>query len=62
MTALTGAAAEAAAPWLADVRARIAADRAITGTLNRTMALMAVDERTQTPAAASAPMSAGESE
>ncbi len=62
MTALTGAAAEAAAPWLADVRARIAADRTITSTLNRTMALMAVDEHSQAPAAATDPTSSDESE
>lgn len=54
MATLPGAAAEAAAPWLADARARVAADRAITATLGKAMALMAVDERARTPVAASA--------
>ncbi len=49
MTALTGAAAEAAAPWLADASARIAADRAITTVLRGTMALMAVETRPPVP-------------
>ena len=53
MTALTGAAAEAAAPWLADARARVAADRAVNATLGKAMALMAMEERAQTPAATS---------
>lgn len=47
--ALTGPPAQAVAPWLADANARIAADRAIKTTLGKAMALMAVDERTQTP-------------
>ena len=51
MATLTGAAAETAGPWIADARARIAADQAITATLGKAMALMAVDERARTPAA-----------
>jgi uroporphyrinogen-III synthase len=51
---LSGAAAESAALWLTDARARIAADQAITATLSKAMALMAVDERARTPVAASA--------
>ena len=47
MAALTGASAEAAAPWLTNVNARIDAEQAVNTTLSKAMALMAVDEHTK---------------
>ncbi len=54
LEALSGAAAEAAGPWLSYARARDAADQEIATTTNKVLALMALGERTVTPATTTA--------